>query len=282
MNIAWVSCMTLRAVFHIQGSNLRHVKCATMYIQTSSMLTASWPKRLPLCIDQKSDKMAENLDFTTFFKQQKIRCVILDSQHEFTCSLEDDEQNSLDRHVHGGHVERLEHDVRHALSVGLGVQRSFLEQDVLFPVRNQELVVESVVPVFLHGIPIRDDTVLHWDTSLSRHRACSASRHHHTVFSIHTDHVAWHFGPVNNGTRNRKERSFRDSTETLTNRHSRHTQSSPECPALHMSLPLSETGAATSSSAIYGSIRRLQTKFQRKILLMMSSRHGCGQEDDGI
>ena len=49
------SCMTLRAVFHhhMQGSNLRHVKCATMYIQTSSMMTASWPKRLPLCIEKE-------------------------------------------------------------------------------------------------------------------------------------------------------------------------------------------------------------------------------------
>ena len=56
MNIAWVSCMTLRVVFHhhhMQGSNLRHVKCTTMYIQTSSMMTTSWPKRLPLCIEKE-------------------------------------------------------------------------------------------------------------------------------------------------------------------------------------------------------------------------------------
>ena len=54
-------------------------------------------------------------------------------------------KNSWDRHVHGDHVERLEHDVRRTLSVGLGVQRSFRERDVMFLGRNQELVVESVV-----------------------------------------------------------------------------------------------------------------------------------------
>ena len=34
------------------------------------------------------------------------------------------EQKILDHHVHGGHVERLEHDLRHVLSVGLEVQVS--------------------------------------------------------------------------------------------------------------------------------------------------------------
>ena len=82
------------------------------------------------------------------------------------------------------------------------------------------------------------------------------------------------FRPVDNRSRNHKERSFRDSHRNPDNRHSRHTQSSPEGPALHMPLPVSTTTAATSSSAIYGSIRKLQTKFQLKMLLMMSSRHG--------
>ena len=68
---------------------------------------------------------------------------------------------------------------RHALSVGLEIQRTFREQVVMFPGRKQELVVESVVPDFLHGIPIRDDNRPQWYTSTSRHHVCSASRHHH-------------------------------------------------------------------------------------------------------
>ena len=39
--------------------------------------------------------------------------------------------------------------VRRALSVDLGVQRSFREQDGMFLGRNPELVVETVVPDFL-------------------------------------------------------------------------------------------------------------------------------------
>ena len=43
-------------------------------------------------------------------------------------------------HVHGGHVERLEHGLRHALSVG----RSFVEQDGMFLRRNPELRMRTV------------------------------------------------------------------------------------------------------------------------------------------
>merc|ERR1719199_1345155 len=34
-------------------------------------------------------------------------------------------ENGLDVDVHGGHVEGLEHDLRHALTVGLGILRGF-------------------------------------------------------------------------------------------------------------------------------------------------------------
>ena len=36
-------------------------------------------------------------------------------------------RNSLDRHVHGGRLERLKCDLRHALSIRLGVQKSIRE-----------------------------------------------------------------------------------------------------------------------------------------------------------
>ena len=69
-------------------------------------------------------------------------------------------QDSLDRHVHGGHVESLLHDLRHALSVGLGVQGSFREQNGTLFRRNPEFVVERVMQDFLHDVPIREDTVI--------------------------------------------------------------------------------------------------------------------------
>ena len=73
-------------------------------------------------------------------------------------SRSEQEQDSLGRHVHGGHVERLKHDLRHALSVSLGVH--FREQKWMVFRRNHEFVVECAMPDFLHVVPIRDDTVL--------------------------------------------------------------------------------------------------------------------------
>ena len=51
-------------------------------------------------------------------------------------------QDSLGRHVHGGHVERLKHGLRHALSVSLGVQRSFRGQNGTLFRRSPEFVAE--------------------------------------------------------------------------------------------------------------------------------------------
>ena len=58
-------------------------------------------------------------------------------------------QDSLDRHVRGGRVERREHGLRHALSVRLGVQKSIRERSRMSLRRD-----------FLHIGPIRDDIVL--------------------------------------------------------------------------------------------------------------------------
>merc|ERR1711887_105670 len=59
---------------------------------------------------------------------------------------------SLDGHIHGGHVEGLEHDLGHLLPVGLGVKRSLSEQDRLLLRGHTELVVEGVMPDLLHVI----------------------------------------------------------------------------------------------------------------------------------
>merc|ERR1711921_39066 len=69
-------------------------------------------------------------------------------------------QHSLDGHVHGRHVERLEHDLGHLLPVGLGVEGSLSEQDGLLLGGNTQLVVEGVMPDLLHVVPVGDDSVL--------------------------------------------------------------------------------------------------------------------------
>merc|ERR1719233_2704855 len=80
-------------------------------------------------------------------------------------------EDSLDGNIHGGHVEGLEHDLGHLLTVGLGVEGSLSKEDGLFLRGNTELIVEGVVPDLLHVIPVGDDSVLNGvlegqDTSL--------------------------------------------------------------------------------------------------------------------
>merc|ERR1719208_540841 len=80
-------------------------------------------------------------------------------------------EDSLDGDVHGGHVEGLEHDLGHLLSVGLGVEGSLSQEDGLLLGGNTELIVKGVVPDLLHVIPVGDDSVLNGvlqgeDTSL--------------------------------------------------------------------------------------------------------------------
>merc|ERR1719363_43342 len=63
-------------------------------------------------------------------------------------------EDSLDGDVHGGHVEGLEHDLGHLLTVGLGVEGSLSQEDGLLLGGNTELIVECVVPDLLHVIPV--------------------------------------------------------------------------------------------------------------------------------
>jgi hypothetical protein len=86
-------------------------------------------------------------------------------------------KDGLDRHVHGRHVERLEHDLSHLLAVGLRVERRLGQEDRVLLGRDAELVVEGVVPDLLHVVPVGDDAVLCADRArrrTGRRRAASA------------------------------------------------------------------------------------------------------------
>lgn len=69
-------------------------------------------------------------------------------------------QNGLDGDVECGCVEGLEHDLGHLLTVGLGVDGSFGQENGVLFGGNTELVVEGVVPDLLHVVPVGDNTVL--------------------------------------------------------------------------------------------------------------------------
>merc|ERR1719189_3476942 len=97
-------------------------------------------------------------------------------------------EDGLDGNIHGGHVESLEHDLSHLLTVSLGVEGSLSEEDGLFLRGNTEFIVEGVMPDLLHIIPVGDDTVFNGvfqgkDTSLGLSFISNIG-----ILLTHTDH----------------------------------------------------------------------------------------------
>merc|ERR1711920_188199 len=108
-------------------------------------------------------------------------------------------EDSLDSNIHGGHVEGLEHDLSHLLTVSLGVEGSLSQEDGLLLGGNTELIVEGVMPDLLHIIPVGDDTVLNGvlqgeDTSLGLGFISNIG-----ILLTHTDHDTLVAGTANNG-----------------------------------------------------------------------------------
>merc|ERR1711978_537007 len=108
-------------------------------------------------------------------------------------------EDSLDSNIHGGHVEGLEHDLSHLLSVSLGVEGSLSEEDGLFLWGNTEFIVEGVMPDLLHIIPVGDDTVFNGvfqgkDTSLGLSFISNIG-----ILLTHTNHDTLVAGTSNNG-----------------------------------------------------------------------------------
>merc|ERR1719289_193765 len=108
-------------------------------------------------------------------------------------------EDSLDSNIHSGHVEGLEHDLGHLLTVSFGVEGSLSEQNGLFLRGNAELIVEGVVPDLLHIIPVGDDSVFNGvlqgeDTSLGLGFISNIG-----ILLSHTDHHTLVAGTSNNG-----------------------------------------------------------------------------------
>merc|ERR1712117_670006 len=108
-------------------------------------------------------------------------------------------KDGLDGNVHGGHVEGLEHDLSHLLTVSLGVEGSLSKEDGLLLGCNTEFIVEGVMPDLLHIIPVGDDTVFNGvlqgeDTSLGLSLITDIG-----ILLSHTDHDALMSWASNNG-----------------------------------------------------------------------------------
>ena len=97
-------------------------------------------------------------------------------------------ENGLNRDVEGGSVEGLEDDLSHLLTVGLGIDGGFGQENGVLLRSDTKLVVECVVPNLLHVIPVRDNTVLNGvsereDTTLGLCLVTDVG-----VLLTHTDH----------------------------------------------------------------------------------------------
>merc|ERR1719435_526203 len=108
-------------------------------------------------------------------------------------------EDSLDGNIHGGHVEGLEHDLGHLLTVSLGVEGSLSQEGGGLLGGNTELIVEGVVPDLLHIIPVGDDTVFNGileghDTSLALSFITYIG-----ILLTHANHDTLVTGTTNNG-----------------------------------------------------------------------------------
>ena len=111
-------------------------------------------------------------------------------------------EDGLDVDVHGRDVEGLEHDLGHALPVGLGVEGGLSEEDGVLLGGDAELVVEGVVPDLLHVVPVGHDTVLNGvlegeDSTLVLGLISDIS-----ILLVHADHDSGVLGASHNGGEN--------------------------------------------------------------------------------
>merc|ERR1719487_1951484 len=116
-------------------------------------------------------------------------------------------QDGLDRNVHRWNIEGLEHDLSHALTIRLRVERRLGEQHWVLLWGNAELIIKSVVPYFLHVIPVGHDAVLDRvlqseDTSLALRLVTDIA-----VLLIHANHDARHLWAAYDG--------WEDSTRSI-------------------------------------------------------------------
>ena len=108
-------------------------------------------------------------------------------------------EDGLDRDIEGRGIEGLEDNLGHLLSVRLGVDGGFGQEDRVLLGSDTKFVVECVMPDLLHVVPVRHHTVFNrisqgQDTTLGLSLITDIR-----VFLTHTDHDTVVTGSTNNG-----------------------------------------------------------------------------------
>ena len=101
-------------------------------------------------------------------------------------------QHGLDSYIHSWAIKGLEHDLRHLLTVGLGVEGGLCEQDRVLLGGHTQLIVKGVVPDLLHVTPVGENAALNWVIQGQDSTPGLSLVSHIGVFLVHTHHHTLH------------------------------------------------------------------------------------------
>merc|ERR1719384_2533203 len=108
-------------------------------------------------------------------------------------------EHRLDCDIHGWDIEGFKHDLCHALTICLWVQRCLGEQDRVLLWGNTELIVEGVVPNLLHVVPIGHDAMFNGVLQSQHSTLALRLVTHIAVLLVHANHNPRHLWPSHNG-----------------------------------------------------------------------------------
>merc|ERR550537_1835982 len=108
-------------------------------------------------------------------------------------------ENRLDVHIHGRDTKSFEHDLSHALTIGLGVQWRLSQKDGVLLRCNTQLVVKRVMPYFFHVIPVGHNTVLNGVLEGEHASLGLCFITNICILLVHTNHDARMLGASNDG-----------------------------------------------------------------------------------
>lgn len=90
-----------------------------------------------------------------------MRDAVTGIQHDTCCSAGRIEgEHRLDRHVEGGDIEGLEHDLGRDIPVLARVERRLCQEHRMILGKGLQLALVHVVPDLFHVVPVRHHTML--------------------------------------------------------------------------------------------------------------------------
>lgn len=111
-------------------------------------------------------------------------------------------ENTLYAHIEAWNVKNFKHDLGHLLTILLVVDWSFSKKDRMFFWRNSKFRVESMMPNFLHIVPIVNDSALNGVFNSENTSFVLGFITNINLFLIKSNHDARHFWSADDGGEN--------------------------------------------------------------------------------